>query len=327
MADDAARGKSRYTEDDPRNFHRGLLAPRYWGTWLLLGFLSLVSILPRAWVMSFGAWIGDQFRKRNEKRRRIVEVNLGLCFPDLSVEERDAMLVEHFRAYGRCLLDMGLTLWCSERRLRQLVDLEGFEEHCRLVAERPVLIITWHFTAMEISALAASLVGPSVSMMKPMHNPVVTWAIARGRCHLQDVDLVTREAGMRPLIRGLRQGRQGFLLPDEDFGRRDPGVVFVPFFGVPRAMLTTPGRIARAARAVVVLCAGILDPSTGRYRVTFTPPLEGVDGSDPEADAVAICTAMEKLLLRAPEQYLWTFRWFQSRPDGEPGPYDPVPPR
>ena len=43
-----------------------------------------------------------------------------------------------------------------------------------------------------------------------------------------------------------------------------------------------------------------------------------------EALQTTICDAMEALIRRAPAQYLWTFRWFQSRPDGNPGPYDPV---
>lgn len=312
-------------EADEADFHWSFLGPRYWPTWVLLALLRLMSLAPRRWVMALGGLAGDGFRRYNRKRRRIVEVNLEMCFPALSPGEREAMLVEHFRAHGRGVLDMGLSLWGSERRLRRLVDMEGFDDHRRRVADGPVLAITWHLTTMELTGVLMTLAGPSVSMMKPLGNPLLTWIVARGRGHLSDLELVFRDAGMRPLMRGLRSGRQCILLPDEDFGNRGAEVVFVPFFGVPRAMVTTPGRIARATGASVVVCATRLDPASGRYRCEFSPPLAGVTGDDPEKDAAAICEAMEELIRQAPAQYLWTFRWFQSRPDSGESPYDPVP--
>ncbi len=308
-------------------FQWSFLGPRFWGIWILLGVLRLLTIAPRSWVMSWGALLGDAFRRYNGKRRRIVAVNFELCFPNLSDQEREKLLIEHFRAHGRGMLDMGLSLWGSKARLRRLVDLDGFDAHQQRVADSPVLAITWHLTTMELTGVLMTLAGPSVSMMKPLGNPLLTWIVARGRSHLSDLDLVFRDAGMRPLVRGLKGGRQCILLPDEDFGGRGADVVFVPFFGVPRAMVTTPGRIAKATGATVVVCAARLDPATGRYHCTFSPPLDGVNGDNPESDAAAICSAMEALIAQAPEQYLWTFRWFQSRPDGAPSPYDPVPAR
>ena len=313
--------------DDSMGFQWAFLGPGYWGTWLLLALLWLLMFAPRRMVMSLGAWIGDQFRRRNEKRRRIVEVNLELCFPEMAEADRAQLLVEHFRAYGRGVLDMGLMLWGSEKRLRRLMDLEGYEAHCQLVARERVLLIAWHLTTMEVTSAMLSLSGPAVSMMKPIGNPLLTWVVYRGRKHRADIELVTRDAGFRPLIRGIRSGRQAYLFPDEDFGDAAPEVVFAPFFGVQRALITTPSRIARAARARVSVCASRLDASTGRYHCTVTPPLEGVNGDDPEADVRAICSAMEDLIRRAPEQYLWTFRWFRTRPDGGESPYDPVVPR
>ena len=283
--------------------------------------------LPRRWVMNLGAWVGDQFRKRNHKRRRIAEINIALCFPELSETEREDLCIEHFRCHGRGLVDMGLSLWGSERRLRKLVALEGFNTHKQLVDTQSVLVVTWHLTTLEVSANVLTLAGDSVSMMKPLSNPLLTWQLARGRRHLHAGEpiLVTREAGLRPLLRGLRDGRQCILLPDEDLGGQQTDQVFVPFFGVPRANLTIPGRLAKSANAAVVTCATRLIPETGKYVFTISPPLEELDGKDVVKDATTISRSMEALIKKAPEQYMWTFRWFQTRPDGEESPYDPVP--
>ncbi|MGI9315833.1 MAG: lysophospholipid acyltransferase family protein [bacterium] len=308
-------------------FQWRMVGPKYWGTWILLGVLWLLMFVPRSWVMNLGAWVGDQFRKRNHKRRRIAEINIALCFPDLSQRQQEQLCIEHFRSHGRGLVDMGLSLWGSERRLRKLVSLEGFETHQNLVKSKNVLVVTWHLTTLEISANVLTLAGDSVSMMKPLSNSLLTWQIARGRRHLHAGDpiLVTRNEGLRPLLRGLRDGRQCILLPDEDLAGEQIDHVFVPFFGVPRANLTTPVRLAKSAKAVVVTCATRLIPETGRYVFTVSPPLQDLDGKDVEKDAIAISRSMEELIKQAPEQYMWTFRWFRTRPDGEPDPYDPVP--
>ncbi len=270
--------------------------------------------------MLLGGLVGDLFRKWSRKRRHIAEINLALCFPHLNEVERQQLLVEHFRAHGRGIVDIGLTLWGSKRRILQLVDLEGLEEQCQRVASGKVLGITWHLSTLEMTGLMMTLAGPSVSMMKPLKNALLTWVIARGRGRWSDLDLVSRKAGLRPLLKGLQAGRQCILVPDEDFGGRGAEVVYVPFFGVPRAFLTTPGRIARASGAIVTISASRLDPHTGRYVCTFRP-LTGLQGKDPEVYAVAICKAMEDLIQQMPEQYLWTFRWFGSRPDGSGNPY------
>ncbi len=277
--------------------------------------------------MKLGAWVGDKFRLRNAKRRRIVEVNLALCFPALSESEREQLCIKHFQAYGRSLVDMGLSLWGSEKRLLALVDTQGYEDHLHLLAKKNVLLVTWHMTALEVCGNIVSRAAPSISMMKSMNNPLLTWQFARGRRHFNDVQLVLRAQGLKPIIKGIRGGRQGLLIPDEDFGDSSGKTLFVPFFAVQRSILLTPVRVAKSADAEVVICGARLVAETGKYVCTFSPPIEPEARRDPEEFTRAIASSMEQLIRQSPEQYMWTFRWFQTRPDGAESPYDVVPPR
>ena len=51
------------------------------------------------------------------------------------------------------------------------------------------------------------------------------------------------------------------------------------------------------------------------------PPLEDFPTGDPERDAASVNKARETLIRLAPEQYMWTLRWFRTRPEGETPPY------
>ncbi len=306
---------------EPR-FRAAFLKPRFWGTWCGLLLLRIAMHLPRRWVMAIGGLLGDQLRARHKKRRRIAEINLALCFPELDERERRRLLVAHFRQYGRGLMDMALALWASPARLDRWCRLERREWLRRLLRRRRVILVAYHMTTLDLGGCMLARVHPYVAMMKRDRNPLLAWQLWRGRTRLDkaNIRLVMRDQGMRPLVRGLQAGRLCIIVPDEDLGS-SKRAVFAPFFGVRASTLTVVSRLAKLTGALVLPSATRLDPRTGHYVMRLGDPLENFPGADPEADAAALNRAMETLIRRAPEQYMWTFRWFKTRPDGEPSPY------
>ncbi len=72
----------------------------------------------------------------------------------------------------------------------------------------------------------------------------------------------------------------------------------------------------------MIPCICRLVPETGHYVTTVAPPLENFPGDDEVKNATRLNQAMEQLIMQAPEQYLWTFRWFRTRPGAMGNPYD-----
>jgi len=129
-----------------------------------------------------------------------------------------------------------------------------------------------------------------------------------------------RDAGLRPLVKALKNNRVVIYMPDEDFGTRNS--VFAPFFGVQTSTLTTLGRMAKISGADVVPCFARILPDGKGYVVDIDPPLENFPSGDDVADATKMNESLEHGIGRAPEQYMWTLRWFKTRPAGEAPPYD-----
>jgi len=269
--------------------------------------------------MSLGGFVGDQMRLRNRKRRNIAEINIRLCFPDLSESKRRELLEAHFRCYGRSLMDMGLSMMSTRRRLKKYVDIEGAEHFRRPQSspDRPqnVIMVAYHTTAMDTGAIALFIGTPMVSMMKRDKNPVYNWFLHKGRTRFNETRLYMRDQSLRGLIRGINRGRVGLLIPDEDHGE-GKHAVYAPFFGRQRSTLNMVSRLAAITGAVVIPSICILDVQSGRYKIIVAPPLEQVPSDDHTTDATRINQAMESLIRQAPEQYMWTFRWFRTQPDG-----------
>jgi len=299
-------------------FEARFFLPRYWTTWLALGVIALGAFAPAALVDLTGRMVGAALQRLSAKRRRIARINLELCFPDHAPAEREQLLAEHFRASGRALMGLGLVWWGSRKRIDRLVQVQGAEN---LLAPRRagqrLIVLTGHVLAADVGGITMSRAGPGIVMMKQQRNALFNWFVWRGRTRF-GARTVLREHGLRSLVRGLREGRMCYYVPDEDFG---PEVsIFAPFFGVPAATLPVLGKFAQLGQALVVPMFTRALPG-GRFEVILDPPLDGFPTGDPALDAARMNAALEKGIRRDPAQYMWTLRWFRTRPDGGPSPY------
>jgi lauroyl/myristoyl acyltransferase len=98
--------------------------------------------------------------------------------------------------------------------------------------------------------------------------------------------------------------------------------VFVPFFGIPASTITATSRIAQSTNAVVVPCITRILPRGRGYEVRLLPPLENFPTDDPVADAARMNREIEAWVREMPEQYMWSYRRFKTRPNNEPSLYE-----
>ncbi|MBT3973363.1 MAG: lipid A biosynthesis acyltransferase [Acidiferrobacteraceae bacterium] len=313
------QGKLKDHHPESPRFRLSFFGPRYWGTWLLAGAIGLCLLLPRPLVLALGRQIGKAFFHRNHKRTRIARINLQWCFPDWDEATREAVLREHLTRYGQAILDLGLMWWAPRRRLDRLCTLSGEAElHALRQAGEKVLLIIPHVVGIDMTGAVLAKVAAGASMMKAPSNPLLHWRLWRGRSRF-GARIFMRNQGLRPLVKAIRAGWAGYFMPDEDLGSQQS--VFAPFFGITTATLPVVGRMAKMTDAKVIPVFCRLDDS-GHYHVTLGSVLADFPNGDALADATMVNAAFEAAIRQAPEQYLWTLRWFRTRPNDEPSPYD-----
>jgi len=292
----------------------GLLHPRHWPAWLALGLLSLGLVLPRRWRDGLAHALGRWQYRHQHTRREKVELNLAWCFPESDAAERQALARDHFCAWTRAMADQPLAWWDARgyipRRLCEVTGLAHLE--AAQAAGRPVILLSPHVAGIEFGGLALTPYAGLSTMANRLDDPVLQWVVHRARARHGPVWL--REGGIRPVVRGLRQGTVLYYMPDEDQGLRDS--VFAPFFGQPKATLTSLARLAQLARAVVLPMMACYDLDRRRYRVELRAPLADFPSGDAVTDATTMNDALEASIRRCPAQYLWNQRLFRTRPDG-----------
>ena len=60
------------------------LGPRHWPTWFAYGCIWSMAQLPLSWQMAIGKGLGVVMYHLARSRRHICEVNIALCFPELT---------------------------------------------------------------------------------------------------------------------------------------------------------------------------------------------------------------------------------------------------
>jgi Kdo2-lipid IVA lauroyltransferase/acyltransferase len=282
-------------------------------TRLALTLMRSLQLLPAHLLSRLGTLMGAVLMALGAERRRVVQTNLKLCFPELSDVERANLVRAHFRAAGRAFADTAIAWWGSAERIRQLARLEGAEHLRRAAAAGPTIVFAPHFVGIEIMVTRLTLDFDGVAMYSRQKNPVFDEFLLSRRVRFRPIHMVSRPEGIKPAIRAMRKDVPLLLMADMDLGARD--ALFVPFFGVAAATVTALPRIAAITGAAVVPVT-VTQQREG-YLVRIFPPWSDYPDGDLYRDTCRMNLFIEACARETPEQYYWLHKRFKTRPEGE----------
>jgi Kdo2-lipid IVA lauroyltransferase/acyltransferase len=285
-------------------------------TRLTLATLAAYARLPYPIVRMTGRALGLLAYAVAGRRRKVAQVNLQLCMPQLSARERNTVVRHHFEFYARSFLERFIAWQCTPDRLRSLVQISGME-HFESMRGKPVIILAPHFLGLDTGGMRIQLDVQVSSMYSKQSNPVLDEVTLKGRTRFNNPILFSRQDGLLPAVRHLRSGTPLYFLPDMDLGPRD--AVFSSFFGVPAATVTSVSRLAKLTGATVLPVVTTLHNKG--YSLRFYPPWNDYPAADPQAAADYMNAFIEERVRENPAQYLWTHKRFKTRPPGEPAVY------
>ncbi len=297
--------------------------------------------------MSIARALGRCYPLVGRSRVRRAAENLAQAFPDMEEADRWEIAV---RSYEH-LFQLGVEILFAPR----LITQEGFTRHLvlsriepvlyELLKQGPTIMVTAHCGNWELIGYAISLIGfPMHAVYRPLDlRPLNEWLYdTRAR---RGLTLVSKFGAVRTLPPILTRGEPVGIVADQSGGDRG---LYVPFFGRLTSTYKSIGLLAMRTGARV-LCgfARRMSPTEsipdgpwrqsggggeqfkhdlgGVPRMRYS--LELVDHFGPEdweqqPDPLYYLTAryrlaIEGMIRRAPEQYLWMHRIWRARPAHE----------
>ncbi len=287
---------------------------------LLLALMWLLHWLPLPILGRIGKAVGSLLFVFMRKRRHITLTNLQLCLPHLSRTERLHLARSHFQYFARSVLERSILWWAPPARLSRLIQVVS-PVPIQDMMNRPTIFLCPHFVCLEVAGVAITMQAPACSIYTKQRNKIFDAALRKGRLRFtpDENNLLSREAGVKPIIRAMKSGRAFLMLPDMDFGVRDS--IFTPFFGIPAATLTSPARLTTATDGQIIPVVTRFLPAYQGWQVIFYPPWENYPGTDINAATRRMNAFIEERVLESPAEYFWSHKRFKTRPEGEKNVY------
>lgn len=287
---------------------------------LISVLLRLLARLPLPAIHALGTAVGWVLWLLPNQQRRVAAANLALCFPELTSRDRDRLLRRNLVETAKAMLELGpLWLWDGHYVLGLIRDAEGAEQLHRAVARgRGAITVTPHLGAWEVAGLWVSAHYPITTLYRPSRVGIDA-VIRQGRERLGARTVPTDTRGVRALFQALKAGEVLGILPDQDPGR-DNGV-FAPFFGHAANTMALLSRLAIKSGAPVFMVTAERLPRGRGYRLRVEAFPAAVGQEPLERSVAAVNVAVERAVRHAPEQYLWSYKRFKTRPPGEPAVY------
>lgn len=288
---------------------------------LIEGLFRLSACLSLSGVHGLGALLGRLLWLFPTQTRRIAAINLDLCLHQWDRAARSQLLRRSLVELGKVLVEIGPLWHWDARCLFDKVEQPQNEHLLRdaLARNRGAILITPHLGSWELAGLYFSYRYPMTILYRPSRlglDPL----IREGRGRLGARLVTTDRAGVRALRQTLRDNGVLGILPDQDPGRNMG--VFAPFFGVPANTMTLVARLAIKTGAPAFLTyAERLRRGQG-YRIYLWPLPKAVASEPLEQALAAMNSAIEQAVRQLPEQYLWGYKRFKTRPSGLPKLYE-----
>ena len=288
--------------------HPRLLAPRYWPTWIGLGLLRLLALVPYPAQRRVGLAIGWLVRVLPSPWVRIAERNMELCLPALSKAERKGLLERHCTSLGMAVCETATTWWREDSFISRLAEIQGLANLTAALAKgRGAIMIGGHFTTIEIATRILGTAVPLNVVYRPTKNELISYTMHTSftkHGHPIPYD------DIRAMIRALKNNEVVWYAPDQSY--RNKGAAMISFFGLLAATTTATSRLARISGAAVLTYFPERLPGNAGYRTYIGPALGNFPGESAEADSERFNRLLEAHILKVPEQYLWMHRRFKG---------------
>jgi len=282
---------------------------------LVVGLLQLLTIeqsYALAKVMARGMY------RLDARHRKVGMENLEHAFGDRYTErERDAIVrgvYEHFWMMLMEILHIPRKLHPTTWRDR--ITLVGQQSVLdRLLGGGPLILLSGHFGNWEMAGYLFGVFGfPPNSVARTLDNPYLDRFLRKFR-ERTGQKMIPKTGGYDEMLEVLRGGGILSFLADQDAGQRG---MYVDFFGRPASTHKAIALLAIEHRAPV--CVGYarrIGPGF-RYEVGCDAVIEPEEFSGTADDARLLTqrytSALENIIRRAPEQYLWLHRRWKHQP-------------
>jgi len=244
----------------------------------------------------------------NKKHRKIIDINLQICFSHYTAKERDKLslkIYENFAEFGiDCLKNQNTT---KEKILQNIEFInEDFLKNA-LNLKRPLVFTTAHYGNWEVlSLIYAAKYGPVSVVGKGLKSEVMYEILSQSRTQF-DIELIDKKGGLKQMLSALKKGRVLGILTDQDCTAKES--VRLKFFGKEVNYQMGASLVAQRSKALII---PVYAYKNGKhFCVEF---FEAKDSTNASLEELTLYQAQscEEMIKKRPWEYFFFHKRFAS---------------
>lgn len=268
---------------------------------MLPRLLKLFAQLPLALIHGLGVLVGWGMYLGSRRFASRTLANLTASGLAHTKKQFRHLLRHNIAETGKGMLET-FAIWFrpQNQALKWVRACHGWEHvESALKKNRGIIFLTPHLGCYEITSLYYAARHPISVLYRPPRKAWLESLIHAGRARGQVKLAPTSMQGVRALLKALKQGEAIGILPDQVPANGEGE--WADLFGRPAYTMTLVGRLAQATDAVALMAFGERLP-WGKGYVIHIEPLAALP------EPAALNAAIEQLVRRKPEQYLWSYQ-------------------
>lgn len=278
---------------------------------LFSAIFALIGALPLSWVRGLGTAIGRVMWWSNGRQAKVTRLNIELCFPELSAEERRHLARDSLAQTGQSGLEL-IKVWRQSNartaaaiqsvRRRELYD-------AKLASDRGLLLLVPHLGNWEVVGLWCAQHREMTALYQPPKQALLEPMVKRARERMGNKLYPTDARGVRAVLKALKGKGITAILPDQEPDLE--GGSYAPFFGIEAlTMNLVHGLLTRTDCEVLMAFAQRVP---GGWDIVFKQADPDIGHADRDTAVAALNRSVESCVRSCPEQYQWEYKRFKKR--------------
>jgi len=271
---------------------------------LLKPILVLIAALPLCIVQMIGASLGLLAYIGSSSYRTLFRSQYDAVITSHQLQSR---LWSAVMASGQLFSD-SLWIWRNPKQALHLVEIQNWDLVETAISEgHGLVMLTPHLGGFEIIPRVLAQHFPATILYRPSRQDWLNRIVEEGRAYPNMHFVPTNLNGVRQMTRALSKGEAIGILPDQVPSGGDG--VWVPFFGRPAYTTPLPARLAnRNKTPVIMFTAKRKNLGQGwLMQATRLAPFS----EDATLAATEMNQAIERAILKAPEQFIWAYNRYK----------------
>ncbi|MCV3551420.1 lauroyl acyltransferase [Campylobacter sp. CNRCH_2013_0855] len=214
---------------------------------------TFVKILPSKLLNSFANLVALITYKLNHKHRKIIDINLKICFPEKDQKWRDETSLNIYKNFAKFGIDFIKNQNASKEEIINKIYFDDEEQILNIMqSKRPLIVTTAHYGNWELLALSFGAKFQGISIVgRALDSVIMDKILSKNRTQF-NIELIEKKGGLKKMLKALKEGRSLGILTDQD--AVDGESIKIQYFNQEVNFIAGASVLAKKTNAMILPC-------------------------------------------------------------------------